>query len=416
MRRRAVLGLFLAMGGCLELETADESTTSGTRTTTTGTRTTTATQTTEPGATTERTEATERAETTDAETAEETTEEETTESEPEPREPGNLRWETRLRAPVETGVTAAGERALVGAADDRILAFDAGDGSVAWTASLSNEPSGDVVVDEGTAYATSFQDVVGLDASTGRQRWNADAGARPTPLVADGTLYAPDNDEVVRAIDVDDGTVEWRFEAAGGNPLTPVLADGTLVFGGLEGFEWSDGSGRLYGLDPATGEERWRREFPEGPLGFQSSLAALDGTAFLSVQGERVLAVDPATGETRWERSHADDSRASGLAVVDGRLLVLGRLGERDPATGDWAWRLDDDGIRDIAYDDARNRVVGVESTDGSVQVVDLEAGERVREYGYEVADYVSGVAAFDDTLVVADGTYVRGVWHTAGD
>jgi outer membrane protein assembly factor BamB len=321
-----------------------------------------------------------------------------------------------LRAPVETGVTPSGDRALVGAADDRVRAFDASDGSVAWSASLPSEPSGNVVVADGTGYATTFWGTVAVDASTGSERWAADAGGRPTPLVADGTLYAPDNDEVVRAIDVDDGTVEWRFEAAGGNPLTPVLVDGTLVFGGIEGFEWADGSGRLYGLDPATGEVRWRREFPEVPLGFQSSLAALDGTAFLSVQGDRVLAVDPANGETLWERAHAGDSRASGLTVADGRLFVGGQVGERDPATGEWLWRLDDGRVWQLAYDDARGELVGFDVAGDRVLVVDPSAGERVREYAYEPADQVRGLAPFGDTLVVADGTYVRGLWHTAGD
>jgi outer membrane protein assembly factor BamB len=404
MKRRAVLGLVLATSGCLELESAAEAT----RTTTAGTRATTAT-------TTERTTSsveTER-EPTDA-TEEEPTE--TTEEGPEPRAPGNLRWAQRLRAPVETGVTRTGDRALVGAADDRVRAFDASDGSVAWTASLPSEPSGDVVVADGTGYATTFRGTVAVDASTGREQWAADAGGRPTPLVADGRLYAPDNDEVVRAIDVDDGTVEWRFEAAGGNPLTPVLVDGTLVFGGLEGFEWGDGSGRLYGLDPATGEERWRREFPEGPLGYQSSLAALDGTAFLSVQGDRVLALDPASGETTWERTHAGDSRARGLTVADGRLFVGGRVGERDPVTGEWLWRLDDGRVWRLAYDDARGQLVGFDVDGDRVLVVDPSAGDLVREYAYEPADQVRGIEPFGDTLVVADGTYVRGLWHTAGD
>lgn len=390
----------MAGGGCLELESDESTATAGDALTTTR-------RTTAPDATTAPTE-TATAEPTETGTTE-STEEEPTESEPEPQEPGNTRWERRLRAPTETGVTVTGERALVGAADDRIRAFDAADGSVAWSATLPSEPSGDVVVADGTAYGTTFRGTVAVDASTGRERWRGGFGGRPTPLVADGALYAPDNDEMVRAVDVADGSVRWTFEAAGGNPLTPVLVDGTLVFGGLEGFEWTDGSGRLYGLDPETGAERWRREFPDGPLGYESSLAALDGTVFLSVRGERLLAVDPATGETVWERADADD-----LRVVDGRLLVLGQLGERDPGSGEWRWRLDDGRVRQLSYDASRAQVVGYDVEGDAVQVVDPAAGSRVRGYEYEAADYVTGVEVVGDTAVVADGTYVRGLWHTS--
>ncbi|MFI6209230.1 serine/threonine-protein kinase [Streptomyces sp. NPDC051041] len=140
---------------------------------------------------------------------------------------------------------------------------------------------------------------------------------------------------VVFALDPSDGTLLWRRPVA-----TENVSDAPAVAGGLVQ-PYPDGGPRQEGLDPASGEKVWQREFSAyGSLGHAGDMllrTETDGT---------VTGVDGASGRTEWNRripghtgpvfaSFAADPLAYATSVSDDGTT---RVTAVDPRTGDVRW------------------------------------------------------------------------------
>jgi outer membrane protein assembly factor BamB len=169
------------------------------------------------------------------------------------------------------------------------------------------------------------------------------AGEVATPAVVDGTTvistwYATDvmsEDRVFRRValtstDLMTGRVRWRLvaESTDWRDLsfgTPVLTGGVVVT------RW-DGDRTLLGLDPTTGDVRWRYRVPEhGRIG--ELLSAGDRViAPIERPGEddQLMAIDPDDGRLVWEGSLPN---GSGWQLAAGADLVVA-AGTPDHAIG----------------------------------------------------------------------------------
>ena len=149
--------------------------------------------------------------------------------------------------------------AYVPALDDRVRAVGAADGGERWTASLSGAVPGDPALGGDLLLVGSFdRRLHALDAATGAEVWTfpGDGWFWARPLVAGDVVYAVSTRGSVYALNLRGAVRErWRFNRLDSEiRAAPVIAGGVLAVAAEEGM--------IFGLDPATGEERWAAPLP----------------------------------------------------------------------------------------------------------------------------------------------------------
>ncbi|MFF5474867.1 serine/threonine-protein kinase [Streptomyces achromogenes] len=174
---------------------------------------------------------------------------------------------------------------------------------------------------------------------------------------------------VVFALGAADGRLLWRRAVDTRATSGPPVVSGGLVQ------PYTDGGPRLAGLDPATGEEVWRRRLPVG-----TTVRYAGDTALLTGADGTVTGVDGATGRTRWHGAVPGEGAPSFAAFPGGspayatRTSADGghtRVTAVDPASGRVRW-------------DVRLRgwlkPVGARAADGSVFFLAMDSGYGARE------------------------------------
>ncbi|UPW00834.1 PQQ-binding-like beta-propeller repeat protein [Halorussus gelatinilyticus] len=250
--------------------------------------------------------------------------------------------------------------------------------------------------------------------------WRFDAKTptmNASPVVADGTVYAPGSGDpgYVHAIDAETGESVWRFEPAGYASCAPAVADGRVYFG-----TWSK---KFYALDAATGEQVWASDV--GHRFGSSSPAVSDGTVYVGTVGDgpmvvsgeedeekfescAVLALDAESGDERWRYDDFGEKEnvGSSIAVADGRVYFGGESAvyALDADSGSVAWS------REVATHPQSSPAV----VDGTVYYggpSDAEDGPPARLYALDAkSGETVWTAGIDDTSLrtspaVADGT-----------
>lgn len=157
----------------------------------------------------------------------------------------------------ETGSVYHAPRLVEGAlytVDDHGSArtFDSGSGEVLWeTADLPRPYSPDVgVLHVGDVVFVKSRLLIGVDRNDGEVLWtygDEDSTFGPQVTVADGRAYVDRSDEGVAMV-TSDGSEVWRRDLDAG---LRNVSDGWVIL------ETAGETSTLYGLDAATGEERW---------------------------------------------------------------------------------------------------------------------------------------------------------------
>jgi outer membrane protein assembly factor BamB len=130
-----------------------------------------------------------------------------------------------------------------------------------------------------------------VDAETGEERWSfkADNWFWGRPLVAEGTVYAPNLDGRLYALSLRDGTPVWDAPFEADDPLrsAPVLAGDSVVI--------VDRGGNVYGLDPEAGIPKW-----SAPATLEKTVLSnplvLGEEVLISAQGGDLFRVDATAG------------------------------------------------------------------------------------------------------------------------
>lgn len=248
--------------------------------------------------------------------------------------------------------------------------------------------------------------------------WRVQTGGpiRATPAVADGRLFVGSTDGRLYALDPRTGDELWRFHAATSVTGSPAVL-GSLVY-------VTDHASTLYALDGATGSLRWRVETGEPlpfPWGYESgdvyasSPALADGTVFFGAGDGQLYAVDAADGSVRWKSATGGRVRST-PAVADGRVVVGSADGivyafaEGD---GHLLWQHATEGAALVSADYGFDRrtvqsspaVVGgrvlVGARDGYFYALDAATGERLWRQDHEVSWVNSSPAVSDGVAVV---------------
>lgn len=223
--------------------------------------------------------------------------------------------------------------------------------------------------------------IVALDPD-GQERFR-----RPLPRPDDSSQAPPveDADHVylvadgaARALDRETGEQRWERPVQG--PLYGMWLDQGLLVMVLDQVV---GQAHAVGLEPATGEQRWRYDVPERGLLGEQVLTGEGGLAWITGGGQTQV-LDLASGQLSW--TAAGPSQDAALAAAGGLVLRgVGRgLTAYDARTGDVRWERSE--LTDSLVLDVVKEVIIVSQGaiglgfDGSVDAVELATGRPLWE------------------------------------
>jgi outer membrane protein assembly factor BamB len=143
--------------------------------------------------------------------------------------------------------------------------------------------------------------------------WSARAGRRWTgPFVVRGdTLFGAGVNRRVYAVDLSRGATLWSARLSG------LIAGGVVVAGDTVYVATSRPQGAVYALARATGKRFWRTRL--APVG--APLSLIGGILVAETQEGQVVGLDPASGDIRWRR-RLGAARIPALPVDSGAFVV----------------------------------------------------------------------------------------------
>jgi outer membrane protein assembly factor BamB len=249
--------------------------------------------------------------------------------------------------------------------------------------------------------------------------------ATPSPVVGDGWVVAMTGNGVLKGFTLE-GKELWTrdlqedygpFGLQWGYGSSPLLFDGTLYVPVLHGMKTDDPS-YLLGLDPATGETRFRVERPtparrESPDAYTTpAVARRDGATEIVVTGADVVTGhDPATGKELWRdgglnpddegnyRIIASPVTVGDIVVAPTRvkpMLVLRAFGRGDVTGQRRLWTFDRG--PDVPTPTTDGTLLYVVTDKGILWCLDLRTGKTV--YGPERL----AVGTYSSSPLLADG------------
>jgi outer membrane protein assembly factor BamB len=193
-------------------------------------------------------------------------------------------------------------------------------------------------VANGVVYVANNRQLIAVDARNGHEKWRfeADAGAISTPAVVDKTVYftttgGTDSAEFAYAIDASNGDVRWRVEVENLGGSAPAVADGMIFLRShfyLDGGIPTDG-GTFVALDTATGETVWTHETD----GTNYDMFYASGVVYGTSEDGRIYALNPKTGEEIWRIDTGNGSIRA--PTVFGDLVVVPAASGQVYAIGD---------------------------------------------------------------------------------
>jgi outer membrane protein assembly factor BamB len=209
--------------------------------------------------------------------------------------------------------------------------------------------------------------VTALDLATGKVVWSArypsafnknkyanemSKGPFSTPLVANGLVYTLGTSAVLSAFDEKTGELKWRKDWSKeidtskmftGTAMSPMIANGLLIV-----HIGDDGEGAFYGLDPATGAEKW--SLPGHGPGYASPVSRTGGAGHLVTMTDKaVVGVEASTGTLLWTIPFPDEWNENIVTpVFAGDVVIIsgtrkGTFGYRlEPAGPKQVWHNTD--------------------------------------------------------------------------
>jgi len=175
---------------------------------------------------------------------------------------GMLQWKFATKDVVHASPAVVGNTVFIGSFDSNLYAIDAETGAEKWVFQAGQDPnihnqvgfqSSPAVVD-GVVYAGCRDGhVYAIDANSGRKKWDyptSKSWVNGTPAVRDGLVYVGTSDSSrFMGLDAKTGRLRFNFDAHAYMFSSAALA-GDLAYVG-------DHNGRLYAIDTKSGKLAW---------------------------------------------------------------------------------------------------------------------------------------------------------------
>ena len=204
----------------------------------------------------------------------------------------------------------------------------------------------------------------------------------------------------------------WRWvQAATSSPVgSPTILDGTV---------YTAVGSRMYALDKATGNQKWKFPLVEPiPGQFKSTVILTDGMAIAAANNKSIYAVDAKTGESKW--SYTANAPLYREPVLAGNYIVFAQsdntLMAINVADGQPAWT---NPVRN--FDGFMGRLASYQSNvfyfNNSYQLVSFSATSQKENWRqrFSVAGPDVELVNLGDNLYVNSGSYVVGLNAVSG-
>ncbi len=265
-----------------------------------------------------------------------------------------------------------------------------------------------VFADDSVYAANEDGDLLRYDAATGKLIWRVDTrhhlsggvgAAHNLVLVGDlkGELLAFDNQ----------GYLIWKSWLTSEILSAPQVAEGIVVVRTQDG--------RIFGLDAADGKRKWvyQRSTPTLTVRSFASVVITRGGVFAGFAGGKLVALDIMNGNIGWEATVALPRGTTELERVtditstpvfdDERVCAVayqGRVGCFDLLRGSLIWVRDISSISGLTLD---GRNLYVSDDKGAVVALDKVSGSSVWKQDKLFARKLTAPLAFGEFIVVAD-------------
>ena len=233
-----------------------------------------------------------------------------------------------IPAMLSGGLTVSGEHVYVGTERGTLIALNANDGEIAWTANAGGEVLSRPEVSDGLVLVHTGNGLLqAFDTASGEQRWslNLDTPSlsvrgESAPAVAMGAAFVGGDNGRVSAVMLGQGQIIWqqRISLTTGTTeisrlndvdMTPVVADGRVYAIAY--------NGNLVAMDMRSGQILWKRDF-----GSVNELV-LDGESLYVVdQDDNVYGLRAADGVTMWSQDKLLHRNLSAPEIFNGYLVV----------------------------------------------------------------------------------------------
>ena len=188
---------------------------------------------------------------------------------------------------------------FIGNFGKKLYAFNITDGTERWVFETQGAIIATPLVNEDNVYFGTFgRRFYAVDIASGDEVWHFPADDsdenKPTnwfwakPLASNGTIYAPNMDGKVYALDAETGTLINQFDLGGPIVSSPVLINGLIVVATQEG--------EVYSLNTTSNEQKLLASLEEK---VQAPLFASDGTVYIHTFADNLHAIDVETGSSR---------------------------------------------------------------------------------------------------------------------
>ncbi|MEM8025854.1 outer membrane protein assembly factor BamB [Morganella morganii] len=233
-----------------------------------------------------------------------------------------------IPAMLSGGLTVSGEHVYVGTERGTLIALNANDGEIAWTANAGGEVLSRPEVSDGLVLVHTGNGLLqAFDTASGEQRWslNLDTPSlsvrgESAPAVAMGAAFVGGDNGRVSAVMLGQGQIIWqqRISQTTGTTeisrlndvdMTPVVADGRVYAIAY--------NGNLVAMDMRSGQILWKRDF-----GSVNELV-LDGESLYVVdQDDNVYGLRAADGVTMWSQDKLLHRNLSAPEIFNGYLVM----------------------------------------------------------------------------------------------
>ncbi len=310
-------------------------------------------------------------------------------------------WSHAVGPRVASAPAALADGWVVASDDGRVEALD-GAGALRWTHTLTNMAivgspavAGSVVV-----VAGADGQAAGLDAASGRLRWQVQTGS---PAMLNGPLAIPagtvwhvvllsSEDGSLHCLAATDGQAVWRSEPTNRADGMPAGDARYLAYGNCDS--------AVHVFEAQTG-----RRTASVPVGkdaqMAGGLALLNGRFFGGTRDGRLAGVEAATGTLAWQAKLSEEQEFN-TPVVAGDAVAMGTAGGEvilfEAASGAERWRmtLENEVSGLCVVEDALFVVTG-----GKLEGLRLKDGQRFMTHS--IGDHVLGPVVNGDHVAVVD-------------
>lgn len=318
-----------------------------------------------------------------------------------------------------------------------LFAFNLSTGEELWTNQAPNWVHSEMIYRDGSVYVgygnrfpqdneklrgTGKSGVLALNAETGTIEWQfeTDGEVMPTPVYANGSLYAVTGDHHLYEVDPATGKQLSRTDIGSAVSMSsPALADGIIYFGAGHpppGFTFN-------AFDTTTNTMKWQVDFPQTLYGMDDVPPAIhDGIVVTTAiealpsgedrqEGEFIHVIyglDAGNGGVLWKgtlgKGKPKPNNKSGAPMIYAGTVFVGspttkKFYAYDLKSGDRLWEYNSGTVKGAPV--AKDGVVYFGNTDGELHALDARTGEDRGEHTLAGKLAPAGPIIVNDSIIV---------------